>query len=142
MNSWSLQYQTPTMDVLLGQLKPEYRETLESVRSWLSTNSEQRPKLDYAGIAWHWNERFTFEPTKGGALRCACLIPDPEQPRVAICCDRGFFQTHPPSMIPKALHAGLGDGICIGQLAWCTWGISSVDTAQAMVELLDQMISE
>lgn len=142
LNSWSLQFQTPTMPMLLDQLKPEHRAALESVRAWLSTHLDIRPKLDYSGIAWHWNERYELTPPVGGSLRCVCIIPDPELPRVAISCDRQFFDAHPLSSIPKTLHAGLGDGICVGPLAWCTWAISSADLAPAITDLLEQMLGD
>lgn len=142
MNSWSLQYQTPTMPLLLDQLKPEHRTTIELVRDWLGSNISARPKLEFTGIAWRWNERYDLPQPASGVLRCVCLIPDPQQPRVAICCDRTYFEQHPPSSIPKPLHAGLSDGVCVGSNAWCTWGVGTSDSAGAIIELLEQLTAE
>lgn len=130
------------MPQLLEQLTPEHRAAIEHVRDWLGANSHSRPKLEFTGIAWRWNERFDFDPLKGGAIRCVCIIPDPVQPRIAISCERDFFRQHPPSFIPKPLHAGLGDGVCVGSQAWCTWVVPGTELAKAIIELLTRLMAE
>ncbi len=142
LENWSRQYATPSMDALLSDLRAEPRAGLLKVRAWIEEQVKVRPKLHYSGVAWRWNEAFELDSTGRGCLNSVHLIPDPEVARVAVCCDRHFFDTHPLASIPKSLHAGLGDGVCIGNKAWCTWAVTGSDAADPIIELLDRLIGE
>ncbi len=130
------------MDRLLDELKPEQKAALLVVREWASEHLQTRPKLGYSGLAWRWTEQYANETQVNTPLDVVYLIPDPNQARVGVCCDRRYFDVHPPSLISKPLLSVLTDAVCIKDRAWCTWDVSNTDTARAINELLMKMISE
>lgn len=70
-------------------------------------------------------------------LEAVYMIPDPLNPRVAITLSTAFFESHPPSMLPKALHNGLSTATCVGHRSWCEWSISTQEASQAVREIIE-----
>ncbi len=142
MSIWQRQFDTPTMQGLIGKLNSDHRNALTTLRSWLGKSLGVRPALSYIDVAWHWCEQYTLDASEAGDLRAVYLIPDPQGARVAVCCSRRFFEAHSAASLPKWLHAGLGAGVCVGHLAWCEWNISSQDDVQGLISMLEQMLDE
>ncbi|CAN0557113.1 unnamed protein product [Laminaria digitata] len=139
MNKWSEQYQDPSMEELLEALPAEARKAMETLREWVHGSLGGVGRLTYYDVAWRWCETYELRPEGSDLLQTVHLIPDPESPRVALSCQRHFFEQQPLPAIHKSLQSGLGDAVCVGSLAWCCWGMNAPETAAALQELLEQM---
>jgi len=139
VQTWKCQFEKPTIKAMIGELDPTVRGLYEDLRNSLLETLGVKPRLEWMGITWNWCETVAIED--GGLLSAVHLIPDPENPRVAIALSTVFFEKYPPSKLPKALHAGLGNATCVGHRSWCEWALSSneaVDSIQQVIELAHQ----
>jgi len=130
------------MQSLLAELNADQRSAITTLRDWLSKQFGARPSLSYIDVAWNWCEQYEPKKARTGDLTSVFLIPDPERVRVAVSYSRRFFETHPISSLPKGLHAGLSESVCVGHQAWTEWTISSQDDASTIIELLETMSSD
>ncbi len=134
MPIWTSQFDKPTIKDLIGQLDPEARGFYKDLRRSLVEILNKKPKLDWMGVTWHWCEITTFDA--GDMLIAVHLVPDPLNPRVGVTLSTAFFDSTPPSELPKYLHAGLGTATAIGHQTWCEWAIGSQEAVDAIKELL------
>ncbi|MFG0299372.1 MAG: hypothetical protein ACF8K1_07225 [Phycisphaerales bacterium JB047] len=142
MSIWQRQFETPTMHGLIEKLSSDHRKAITTVRDWLRDQTKGKGNLSYVDVAWHWCEQYELEEDDAGDLAGVYLIPDPEGPKVAVSCRRRFFESGTTPQLPKALHAGLGTGVCVGPLAWCEWNVANKDDAEALIAMLDLMRGE
>lgn len=140
LSIWQRQYSTPSMEELLNELDADQRNALCEVRDWLRAKLNRKPKLAYVDVVWNWCEQYTPDGPQAGGMNAVYLIPNPSGARVAVCSTRGFFERLPASSVPKSLHAGLADGVCVGELAWCSWTLSGSDDAKPLIELIGKML--
>jgi hypothetical protein len=139
MKKWSQQYQAASMEELLEELPGEVRSGMEMLRGWVRGTLGGDGERAYYDVAWRWCESYTFRPEGSDMLQTVHLIPDPDSARVAVSCQRRFFEQQPLPSIHKSLQGGLGDAVCVGPVAWCCWTIHGPESAEALRGLLEQM---
>ena len=133
VQAWTCQFEKPTTKSLIDQLEPEEKRLFMDLRRSIVKALGVKPKLEWLGISWRWCEVFSPD---GGLLMGVHLIPDPQNPRVALTLSAAFFENMPPSQLPKCLTAGLSNATAIGHQAWSEWAIDSPDMVEAVVELV------
>ena len=136
MGIWKRQFASPTMEALIGALPKDRQAGMETVRAWLAEHTKTRPELAYVDSSWCWCERYVLKEPGVGDLCEVCLIPDPERARVGISCQRHFFEKHDMRSLPRSVQAELGEGVCVGHLAWTECGVGSATEAQGVCDLL------
>lgn len=138
MNAWRYQYEKPALKTLLNGLEPSVCLLLEELRRSLAEKLDKKPRIEWMGITWHWCESTT--PENAGMLSAVYLIPDPDNPRIAITVARAFFDNNPPYKLPKQLHSGLTAATCVGHQTWCEWSITNQESCDAIIQIIDQAI--
>jgi hypothetical protein len=124
------------MEALLGELSKERRAGLVVLRDWLDEHLGGRPELVFYDASWCWCERFAVGDSKGGDLGEVYLIPDPERSRVGICFHRHIFEKGNLGKLSRSVQTSLGDGVCVGHLAWVECEVGSEGDAEQVCELL------
>ena len=138
MNAWRCQYEKPSIKTLLSELEPSICPLVEELRRSIAEKLDKKPRIEWMGITWHWCESTT--PENAGMLSAVHLVPDPDNPRIALTLSRVFFDDHPPSKLPKPLHSGLSNATCVGHQTWCEWSITNQESKDAILQIIDQAI--
>jgi hypothetical protein len=127
------------METLLGDLGEDNRPLVELMRQRTLKLTGKKPKLEWLGMSWNWCETTKFD--EKSKLMAVQLIPDPSNPRVALTISTSFFESHPPSKLPKQLHQGLSNATCIGQTSWCECSLSSAESIEAIETVIGLALS-
>lgn len=139
MSGWNQQFQAPDFDDLLSALKPQQREAVSSVRAWAREHIEERPKLSYYQSSWGWAEQYELAEPHPQSLGGVYLIPEPDRPRVAICCDRRFFGERKAVDLPRNVQPGIRSGVCVGRFVWIECPLGGEQDAAGVCQLLDEL---
>jgi len=135
VQAWTCQFEKPTPKALINDLDPSVRDLFEDLRRTIIKSVGKKPKLEWLGRTWCWSE--TVIPNNAGMLISLRLVADPANPRVTMTLSTGFFETYPPSTLPKTLHAGLSSATCIGHQTWCEWTVNSQDKVEGIKQILE-----
>ena len=141
LSGWNEQFQVPDFEALLAVLGSEEREAIASVRQWAKEQLSVRAQLEYYQSSWGWAEQYVLEEPHEGALRGVYLVPVPEQTRVALCCDRFFFEQHRLSDFPKSIQPSIREGSCIGRRVWVECPLNGAADAEGVCTLLSELRS-
>lgn len=134
VQAWQCQYDKPTLKKLADELSPEDRALYQDLRKSIAGLINAKPKLEWLGLSWCWCELTALDDTS--PLIAIHLIPDPQNPRVALTLSTAFFDANPPSKLPKGLHGGLSTATAIGHQSWCEWPIGSQELVQSIQEVI------
>lgn len=141
MSGWNEQFQEPEFEALLAVLSTEEREAISTVRNWAKEQLSVRARLEYYQSSWGWAEQYVLDEPHEGALCGVYLVPVPELTRVALCCDRFFFEQHRLSDFPKSVQPSIRDGSCIGRRVWVECSLSGAADAEGVCALLSELRS-
>jgi hypothetical protein len=141
LSGWNEQFQVPEFDALLAALSTEEQKAISSVRNWAKEQLGVRGQLEYYQASWGWAEQYVLAEPHEGALSGVYLVPAPEQTRVALCCDRFFFEQHRLSDFPKSVQPSIREGTCIGRRVWVECPLSGAADAEGVCTLLSELRS-
>lgn len=111
------------------------------VRDWACDRLGVRAQMAFYQSSWGWAEQYVLDEPHEGALGGVYLVPEPSHARVAICCDRYFFEQHRISDLPKPVQAGIRGGICIGRRVWVECELRGDSDSEGVCELLDGLMA-
>jgi hypothetical protein len=139
LSAWARQFVTPSIEGLLSELPGESRPGVHAVRTWLAESIKDKPKLIYYNSSWRWAEQRTLHKPHSGALEEVFVILEPDRPRVAISCQRRFFEQHAISELHKGVQADVQEGVCVGRVVWVECALESDSDAEGICSLLDTL---
>lgn len=125
LESWKSRFETPTIDALLAGVPVEARAEMEAFRKRVGRSS-----VRWKGTPWRWTIQIDYPDGH------ACLVPDPESPRVAIALSAGFFAEHPPETLPRPARDLLLNAVSVGEVVWSEWSLGSPGSSEAILDVL------
>ncbi len=135
MNAWTNQFEHPTRESLIAGLDEDREATYQQMITQFSKLMPSNPSIEWLGVRWRWCNVWTNQTQSW--LDTLAIIPDPDGIRIAAKLSTSFFVSHPPSSLPKALHASMSTAVSIGHQTWCEWPMNSQDAISSICTLIE-----
>lgn len=137
-SAWRDRFRTPTVNRLVGLLKPEEQPMAVTAIEKLERTCVCKPGVAWLGECWRWV--IEFRP-RVGREPIAVIIPNPQDLQLAAPLPREFILSLSTRRMKRSVRDGLELAFDPFDTNWAVWPILGVNMLDDILDLIKQRAS-